>query len=317
MTTLASIEIGTYTARLLVARFSNSTRKLRPLEKKRAYIRTGEGFEDSTDRYIKKEAFERTLAVLEDFLTITKKHEAVRVTAVATGAVREALNGEDLVRYIENKTGLKVKIIQGSKEAVLTAKGVASFTGSESPDTIIFDLGGGSTEFVLGDIKRPIIKSVQMGAFTLTQKFLESDPPGRKCLDDLSSYVDNTLKISFKDLEIASDNKRLIGTGGSAVTLGAMIHNIPFKKITTERVNGLSIKYDRLKDLFDNIKDLSIDDRIKVIGLDRERAGVILAGSLSIIRIMKYFNKQYLTISMSDILEGMLIDCLEGDVKYD
>jgi exopolyphosphatase / guanosine-5'-triphosphate,3'-diphosphate pyrophosphatase len=316
MTTLASIDIGTYTARLLVARVLDSTRKLQPLERKRAYIRTGDGFRHATDEIIKKEAFERTLAVLKDFLVTIKKHEADRVRAVATGVIREAVNGEDLVRYIEKNSGLNVKIIQGLEEAVLTAKGVATSTGLEGPDNIIFDLGGGSTEFVLGHIKRPILKSVPLGAFTLTQNFLASDPPIRERLDALSSFVENLLKISFRGMEIVSGKKKLIGTGGSVVALGAMCHEIPLEEITAERVNGLNVKYGSAKDLFDNIRALPMDERLKIKGLDRGRAGVILAGTLAIIRIMSFFKTQYLTVSMSDILEGLLIDCLEGETKY-
>ena len=315
MTVLASIDIGTYTARLMVALVSDSSSKLRPIERRRTYIFTGEGFDSSTRKIIKREAFERVLAALEDFLAAAGRHGAQRVIGVATGAVREAGNGEEFIRYLEKNSGVALKIITGSEEAVLTAKGVFSSMGLKGSENILFDLGGGSTEFILESTPGAIIKSVPFGAFTLTQRFLKSDPPEREYVEALSDHVDHCLELSFQGLDLGSEKKDLIGTGGSVVSLGALIHGIPLEAMNPDKMNGLKLRYEELDNVLCDIRGLNVDGRIKVTGLDRGRAEVILAGILSTSRIMKYFDARDLTVSMSDILEGLLIDEVEGDKK--
>ncbi|MFC1883648.1 hypothetical protein ACFL2O_02650 [Thermodesulfobacteriota bacterium] len=310
---MASIDLGTYTARALIALVPESDGMFLPLERKRAYIRLGEDFGYSESKTIKKEAFERTLIALNDFLASIRKHDVKKVTAVATGITREAVNGKEFIHYIRKHTGIKVEIITGRREAVLTGKGVRYSLGVDGHDLIIFDLGGGSTEFIFGPIENPSLKSVPLGALTLTQSYMESDPPDPRQLAACAGHVDDVLKNALAGMDAGHKKMKVIGTGGTVVTLGAMTHEIPVEAIDPEKLNGLRLEKDKLLGLFNRLKGLARDEKIKTKGLDPERAEVILGGFLAVIRIMEFLKAKELTVSMSDMLEGLLVDCLEGE----
>jgi exopolyphosphatase/guanosine-5'-triphosphate,3'-diphosphate pyrophosphatase len=298
---------------MLIAQVPESDRIFLPLERKRAYIRLGEGAGYSDSTKIIKEAFERTLIALNDFLSAIREHDAEKVKAVATGITREAVNGKEFIYYIREHTGIKVEIITGREEAVLTAKGVRYSSDIGGPDPLIFDLGGGSTEFISGPMDSPILKSVPLGAWGLTRNYLEPDPPGPTQLAACAGYVDKILKTAFVDADTGERERQVIGTGGTVVTLAAMCNEIPVEAIDPEKITGLRLQKDELGDLFNRVKGLAMDERCRIKGLDPERADVILGGFLAVIRIMEFLKTKELVVSMSDILEGLLVDCLEGE----
>jgi exopolyphosphatase/guanosine-5'-triphosphate,3'-diphosphate pyrophosphatase len=311
--TLASIDIGTHTARLLVASKSGPQGFLRPLFRKRAYIRLAAGFDYSGKKTIQSSAIDRTLAVLEDFSFSIRKFNPYSVNAVATGVVRQAINRNEFLSRICQRTGIRVRVVTGNEEARLTMKGVLHGLGIKASPFFIFDLGGGSTEFLLGGEGMTAIRSLPLGAVILTQEYLQSDPPEEAEIDKLSSHIDRCLEELNLGGDGGRDQCRIIGTGGTMITLAAMLYSMPDTEIIPERINGSVLKRQQIEALFNKIRALALTERLRLPGLDQGRVDVIVAGSLIVLRILNYIKSLKVVVSMSDLLEGILIDCFEGE----
>jgi exopolyphosphatase/guanosine-5'-triphosphate,3'-diphosphate pyrophosphatase len=302
----ASIDIGSHTARLLIAEKSGPQGILRPLIRKRDYIRLSEGFDRAGKRIIQPDAIDRTLDVLKDFSQSLKTFDVGSVHAVATGLFREAANRDEFLDRIYESTGIRVRTITGDEEALLTGRGVLNALDIRKEPFIIFDLGGGSTEFLSGNGGGQTVRSIPLGAGILTQAYLKADPPEKNEIHVLSTYIDQTLMESGMEEVGWGDVYLVVGTGGTVTTLGAMTHRVPVEDITPEVINGLTIERSQIEGLFYRLRNLTLEERAKLPGLDTGRAGVIVAGSLIVIRILHFFKSFQLTVSMSDLLEAVL-----------
>ena len=309
----AAIEIGTHTARLLIAPDPGQSGNPGALARKRAYIRLSEDFDYSEKKIIQSDSTNRTLNVLQDFLCDIKAFNVRSIHAIATGVVREAINRDEFLGRIYEETGIRVKLITGDEEALLTAKGVLHALGVQTSPFLIFDLGGGSTEFFFGGKDTPSVKSTPLGAVILTKGYLKSDPPKRTQVDVLSGYIDRTLEKSSLEFTRKDEQIYVVGTGGTVTTLALMHHGISTKEASAKRINGLTLKRKQIEALFDKLSAMNFEDRVKLPGLDKGRAGIVLAGSLVVIRILHFLKALELTVSMSDLLEGILIDNTEGE----
>jgi exopolyphosphatase/guanosine-5'-triphosphate,3'-diphosphate pyrophosphatase len=302
----ASIDIGSHTARLLIAEKSGSQGILRPLIRKRDYIRLSEGFDRAGKRIIQPDAIDRTLDVLRGFSRSLKTFDVGSVHAVATGLFREAANRDEFLDRIYESTGIRVRTITGDEEALLTGRGVLNALDIRKEPFIIFDLGGGSTEFLSGNGGGQTVRSIPLGAGILTQAYLKADPPEKNEIHALSTQIDQILTESGMEEVGAGDVYLVVGTGGTVTTLGAMSHSVSVEDITPEVINGLTLERSQIEGLFDRLRNLTLEERAKLPGLDPGRAGVIVAGSLIVIRILHFFKSFQLTVSMSDLLEAVL-----------
>ena len=310
---MASIDIGSHTARLLVAQNRGVSGLLVPLARKRAYIHLAQGFGRSGNKIIQASAIDQTLKVLGDFLDCIKGFDVQSVHAVATGVVRQASNNEKLLDQIYKHTGIRVRLISAADEALLSSKGLLHSLNLQGNPFLLFDLGGGSTEFLFENKDVPIINSIPLGAVTLTEEYIRSDPPEEEELGRLSRHIDEVLKGVRLLRSKAMDYCVMVGTGGTVTTLAAIAYRICLKGISPDQINGLILEKQQVEALFGHIKKLSVEQRLSLPGMVRERAEVILAGCLAVIRILHYFGSSQLTASMSDLLEGILIDYIEGE----
>jgi exopolyphosphatase/guanosine-5'-triphosphate,3'-diphosphate pyrophosphatase len=263
--------------------------------------------EKTGHKVIGSTAIGRALNAMEGFSRLMEDHSVRTVHAVATGAVREAHNRDEILGRIYERTGILVRPISGSEEALLTGKGVREALNIRAGPYLIFDLGGGSTEFLLGRKEGHTVRSIPLGALALTREFLISDPPKEEELEALSGRMDEALR-QVPGADPDSGPLTMAGTGGTVTTLGAMLHAIPVEDISPERMNGLILERRQLDGLSREMRNLSLDQRARLPGLDRERADVILAGVLLVMRILDFFQSPKLVVSLSDLLEGLLID---------
>jgi exopolyphosphatase/guanosine-5'-triphosphate,3'-diphosphate pyrophosphatase len=284
-----------------------------PLARKRAYIRLAEGLSQSEKKDIPSVAIDRTLNVLKNFSGCLKRFRVHSVNAVATGVIREAPNRDQFLDRIYEETGIRVRAITGVEEAYLTAKGALQALNMYTDPFAVFDLGGGSTEFFIGSEGTRVALSVPLGAMLLTKRYFGSDPPGEAAVEALSNHVDQCLIDADLNVPGARDLSLLVGTGGTVATLAAMLHGISLGDIAADRINGLVLKRRKIEALFSEIKTLSLDARLKLPGLDKGRADVILAGCLTVIRILYFFKALQLRASLSDLLEGILVEKLKGE----
>ena len=310
---IASIDIGSHTARLLIARRIEGHGLFQPLIRKRAYIRLAEGFDDSGKEIIRPEAVDRTIVALRYFASMAEIFDVHKINAVATGVMRRAANRETLINLIYEQTGIKTTIVSGEKEARLTGEGALHCLDINRGPLIIFDLGGGSTEFIFINEENTSVRSVPLGAMLLTQRFLTSDPPEIEELEAIKTHVNEVLEKAFPENAYTGNDYLMAGTGGTVTTLSAMIHHIEIKNISPGRMNGLILRREGIEDLFTRIKTMAFGDRLKLPGMDQGRADVILAGSVVVISILHFFKIFQMVVSLSDLLEGILIDYLQGE----
>ena len=312
-TNMASVDIGSHTARLLVAQKTGPPGYYRPLLRKRAYTRLAEDFQMPTKGALQPEAMERALKSLTSFASITEEYGVASIQAVSTGVVREASNRDEFLRLIYESTGIEAKAISGEKEARLTEKGVRHAMQLGPGPSVIFDLGGGSTEFIYGEHEARKVKSVPLGAMVLSQKYLISDPPHNRRLEALAKELDRLLRVSLSEHAILENEGILVGTGGTVTTLAAMIYRMDAKEISPERMNGLILEGEQLKELLARIKIMTTEERAKLPGLEWGRADVIPAGCVTAIRILHFLKCTRMLVCLSDLLEGILIAYLKGE----
>ncbi len=291
---------------MLVSQWTEDTGILRPLIRRRAYIRLAKNFEIDEARSIKPEAMERTLRVLDDFVRSARELKVRNILAVATGLVREADNKDHFLSAIERGTGIRVRVVSGEEEAFLTGLGVVHGLHLGRQSFAVFDLGGGSTEFVIEEGGERRLLSLPLGAAICTERYLNSDPPEDKQIKALESEVSETLRRAFGHLEIGE--KLLIGTGGTVTTLAAIIHGIRVDDISPQRMDGLALTMEDLEALFQRMKTMSTQERVDLLGVDQGRAEVVVAGCLIVVSLMRFLGSVRLTVSISDLLEGILID---------
>jgi exopolyphosphatase/guanosine-5'-triphosphate,3'-diphosphate pyrophosphatase len=310
--TLASIEIGTNSIRLLIARIHGRDGELRTVLRKRSLTRLGEGFGTHGPGALTQEAMARSIEVLKGFLSLASQQGVSSPLMVATGVVRRATNRDAFVDMITQNLNTTITVISGQKEADLTWKGVTGFLEGGAAADLIFDLGGGSTEYILRNGEERKVLSLDMGAVTLSEEYPTSDPPTDSEIQNLTGSIDKEFKRCLEPWKAKIRGRPfIIGTGGTVVTLAAMVHGIEVSELG-ETINGLVIQAEALQSLIEAMKGMPAADRLKLKGLEPGREDSIMAGTLFVAKVMEYFHADEIMASYSDILEGILVDYREG-----
>jgi exopolyphosphatase/guanosine-5'-triphosphate,3'-diphosphate pyrophosphatase len=307
MNPLASIEIGTNSIRMLIAEKGISENTLKPILRKRVITRLGKNFNKKEARIIEPEPMSRSISVLRDFFDIARQLDIPSPIVVATGVVREARNRNNFIALIDKKLGHTVKVITGEEESCLICKGVLSSLGRRREPLVIFDCGGGSTEFIWTNNKKGGTISINCGAVILTDDYLSTDPPSYEEIYRLIKYIDNKFKVELQYIkELCKGTFSLVGTGGTVINLAAMIHGVRETEFD-EKLNGLIIKRKDIELLFTTMKAMPKEERLNINGLEPGREDIIVAGTLMVMKIMDYFEKDEIIISYADLLEGILL----------
>lgn len=314
--TLASIDIGTNTFRLLISDLDDNG-VLHPKLLKREITRLGGGF--AADRALTEESMARGLSTLSAFSKLLREHGVKRVRAVATSVVREAENGRDFISLVKDKTGLDVEVIGGEEEASLALKGVLSCVNPKSRYALVFDIGGGSTEYILSDVNTPVYsESLKLGVVHATEAFLRSDPPKEDEIERISSHVverltpfkDNLANRELSDrLPPRNSDITLIGTAGTITTLAAMDQGL--ETYDPSRINNHILSYDTVKSLFNIMLPLTLSERRRLKALEGGREDLIIAGTIIVLKTMEVFGFEKMLVSDGGLLEGVLVDMVE------
>jgi len=311
---IASLDIGSHTTRMLIAECTGSQRIFSALARKRLYTHLGEGFRGNEKGDLTEGAVERTSEAIKKFVVSARKLGVDEFRAVSTGVTRMAGNKRYLLDSVKKTAGIDVEIISGEREAALTRRGVVYGSGMVGSDShVIFDLGGATTEFIWGGEDDLRIKSLPLGALVLTQDFIDSDPPQQDTVLIISAEVERILERGLSLEKKRPGDIRLTGSGGTATTLAAIINRIGVREIIPERINGLVLDLDKIEHFINRVKSIPVSGRQKIKGMEKGRAEVILAGALAVSGIMHFFNSVRLTVSYSDILEGILISFILGE----
>ena len=300
---IASIDIGTNTFRLLVSE-PNRGNSLKKLYIEREITRLGEGLSPGR-MLINPNAIDRSLKALSGFSLKIKEYGVGKLRAVATSAVRESANGQEFVKRVKEETGIPVEVISGDEEARLTVMGVLSSVKFDTPDCLIFDIGGGSTEYVYvkeGDITD--ITSTGLGVVRLTEQYLGNDTDTDSDLTLLSAHIDEKISEGLSSLPATGGkNLTLIGTAGTPTTLAAI--ELRLTRYNPALVNNFTLTREMVEGTLSRLMEIPKSERINVPGLEKGREDLIISGIVIVLKTMERFSSDAMVVSDSGLLEGI------------
>lgn len=305
MKKIAAIDIGTNSMRLLLCEYDR--RHFGHKEKHLIVTRLGQGLSGSG--VISQEAIDRNIKALKIFKEKADQFGAQEIIAIATSAVRDAENRKEFLEKAKQYTGIDINVITGETEAVLGITGVTSDLSAEVENILVIDIGGGSTELVLGNANGiRYATSINAGTVRMTEKFINSHPMAKNEIEKLNNNLKQLFEEPIRQLKSMAI-KKTIAIGGTATTMAAIYHSLCIYDPTI--VHNTVIAFDYLQDLLEELKNMSLEQRYDVKGLQKERADVIPAGMIIMLHIMKNLGITDFTASENDNLEGAVIKLIQ------
>jgi exopolyphosphatase/guanosine-5'-triphosphate,3'-diphosphate pyrophosphatase len=299
MTRLAAIDIGTNSTKMTVADVDERG-QVSVLSEESDVTRLGEGVDQS--KRLSAAAMHRTLDAIVRFAEKARNQGASEVLAAGTSALRDASNGPDFLAVANARAGVKIEIITGDREAQLAYAAVRSdpslLLGAEA-SLLVFDIGGGSTELILGDangVGRH--KSLNIGAVRLTERFLHSDPPTQDEVDQAAHYAEELLNTFAAPDAIPV----VAGIGGAAVNIASVTQG------GQGDVHGATLSAADVQSALQRFRSVPLSERRSIPGLEPKRADVIIAGALILDRLLALFGADHLVVSVRGLRYGLLAD---------
>jgi exopolyphosphatase / guanosine-5'-triphosphate,3'-diphosphate pyrophosphatase len=305
MSVVASVDLGTNSTRILVARPTDG--RLEALDRQSTITRLGQGV--GASGRLAPEAVERTLACLRGYRKILERHGVERVRVTATSASRDAANREEFFDAVEALIGTRPELLSGDEEGRLSFRGA---TGELDPATgpfLVVDIGGGSTEFIVGTERVEGVISVDIGCVRLTEKFLHHDPPQPEELSACISLADAYLDDVVREIPAASDARTLVGLAGTVTTVAAV--EIGLETYDRDRIHHFHLTHEAAEDVFRTLATESRADRIHNPGLEEARADVIVGGCCVLVALFRHFVFDEMIVSEADILDGLALGLLD------
>ena len=306
MTTVASIDMGTNSTRVLVAR-PDAAGKLDILDRRMTITRLGQDV-GSTGR-LADAAVERTLACLRDYRKILDEHQVDRVRVAATSASRDAANRDEFFDATEAVVGTRPELLSGEEEGRMSFLGATGDLDPSRGPFLIVDIGGGSTEFIVGTDRVEGVMSVDVGCVRMTEKFLEHDPPQPEELTTCISFIDAHLEDVAREIPAVADARTLVGVAGTITTVAAV--EIGLAVYDRDRIHHFHLTRDAAEDVFRTLATEPYDRRIHNPGLEKARADVIVGGCCVLVALFRRFGFDEMIVSEADILDGLALSLLE------
>ena len=306
MSKIASIDIGTNTVRMLVLE-TEPGGELREIGQERAITRLGEGV--GTRRRLLEHRMQGTLSVLAKFCDRCREHEPITIRAVATSAVREADNRDDFLNRVRTELDLEVEVIPWKDEARLMIEGVLWRLPDAEKAMLVFDIGGGSTEFILArncEIAAAI--GTSLGTVRLTEKFIFHHPIVEEEYRALEEHLRRELNLIKEELSVFPF-EMLVGTAGTVTTLAAIDGGVfPYDP---EKVHGRMLSLDRVEKILADLKGKSLEERVAMKTMEKGREDLIIAGGALVLEIMRIFECDLLAVSEYGLREGIVLDAMK------
>jgi len=302
MTRVAAIDMGTNSTRLLVADVDGPGRdaKLVTVERRTQITRLGQGVD--RDRRLHPDAIERVLAVLREYRAVIDDLGAERVRATATSAARDAGNRDALFDPAEELLGARPELLEGVDEARLEFTG-ATANLSEPGPYLVVDVGGGSTEFIVGTDEPEGLYSLDIGCVRLTEQFLHSDPPTPEELSQAVSVVRDQIAEVARTIPKSWDAPTLIGTAGTVWTLAAIELGVDAAR--SDVIDHFRLTRAAAEEVFRTLATEAVDQRRHNPGLEPGRVDVIVGGAIVVVSVMRHWGFESLLVSEADILDGL------------
>jgi exopolyphosphatase/guanosine-5'-triphosphate,3'-diphosphate pyrophosphatase len=308
----AVIDVGTNSIKLLVADVAG--RNVQPVHEESRQTRLGKGFYET--QQLQTEAIARTAEAVAEFAKTAREHKTVAIRVIATSAARDAVNADELTSAIQRASGLKVEIISGDREARWAFQGVTTDMELANAPLLLLDVGGGSTQFILGQAERThFAQSFPVGAVRLLEKFPHSDPPTRAeftaCRDWIKNFLHDEVRPGLEPaLRRESGSKpgaiQLVGTGGTTSILARI--ELKLDRYDRERMEATRLSLERVKAHRKRLWSLPLTERKEITGLPKLRADVILTGVLIYEVVMEVFGFKLLRVSTRGLRFAAVMD---------
>jgi exopolyphosphatase/guanosine-5'-triphosphate,3'-diphosphate pyrophosphatase len=295
---VAAVDCGTNSTRLLVSDGGRTVERLMRI------TRLGFGV-DATGR-LAPEAIERTVDVLREYRGVMDHLGVERVRMTATSAARDAANRDDFFTAAEQVVGVRPELLSGDEEGRLSFAGATAELDPESGPFLVVDIGGGSTEFVVGEggAEPWGVVSVDMGCVRLTEQYLHGDPPTGEELSQAISVVYAHLEDVERELPAVKDTATFVGLAGTVTTVAAVEIGLP--EYDRDRLHHFVLTRAAAEDVFRTLATEARADRIHNPGLEQARADVIVGGAAILVAVMRRFNFDQCLVSEADILDGLV-----------
>jgi exopolyphosphatase/guanosine-5'-triphosphate,3'-diphosphate pyrophosphatase len=303
---VAAIDCGTNSTRLFIVDAQGN-----PLERQMRITRLGEGV-DATGE-LSKEAVDRCLTVLTEYRRVMDGFNVVRSRLVATSAARDASNGNDFLKAAGEVTGTEPELLEGTGEARLSMAGAVSDLDAANGPFMILDIGGGSTEMVVGsgpDDPDLAMVSMQIGCVRISERFLDSDPPSRDELDAAQATVGQLLDQAITDEPRFLSARRLVGLAGTITTLASLAMGLD--DYDRDRIHHAVLTASDVRLWYQTLAAEVAEARLDRAGMVPGREDVIVGGALILDAVMERFGFDDCLVSEADILDGMVAGLLGG-----
>jgi exopolyphosphatase/guanosine-5'-triphosphate,3'-diphosphate pyrophosphatase len=304
---IAAIDMGTNSFHLVIVQVKeNGTFKV--VDREREVIRLGSS-EGKDLSFISAEEMNKAIIIMRRFKKLAEYYKA-KVQAVATSAVREARNGDDFIRSVKDLTSIKVEIINGKNEAELIFSGVNKALAISDKKTLCIDIGGGSTEIILGkNGKSEFAESIKIGSVRYTKKFFPdyvlTDESIRECEQCIEQELKSNPGINFsKKFELA------VGASGTIQAVSAMINYYRLGK-RAKTLNGFLFTKGELFKITDLVlANKTLQERLKIKGIEEKRADILPAGLIILRKLFELFKIENMTISDFALREGLILKAI-------
>ena len=301
----AAVDSGTNSTRLLVFDAAGGE-----VARRSTVTRLGQGV-DATGR-LDPDALQRTLDVVADYRDrwVAAGVDPADVRIAATSAVRDADNRDDYVARVVELTGVHPEVVTGEDEARLSYRGAVSRLEVVHP-TLVCDVGGGSTELVVGDATGVVAAhSMQVGSVRVTERCLADDPPTAEQVRQGRTMVDEALDAGVDALARAGADltavRTVVAVAGTATTIGALHAHLDDP--TDPAVHGHHVPADELADWADRLLGMPVADRADLPGVEAGREDVIAAGALVLDHVLRRSGADRVVVSLADNLDGLVLD---------
>ncbi len=297
---IAALDLGTNTFLCLIVEVEQG-RILRVLSDQARVVRLGQGVHQNRQFHV--EALARADACLADYAAEIRRHSVDRIVAAATSAARDVSNGYELLR-IGARNGMQIEIISGQREAECTYWGTVGCQLDSEALVGIIDVGGGSTEFIVGDANGILKKiSVDVGSVRMTEQFITGHPISFAEMQKMQAQIHCQLEKVRSDFAKLKPNK-IIAVAGTPTTLAALDQAKPFDPIY---VDGYQISVTKLKYWEEQLAEMTIQQRQALVGMDSARADVIVAGTMALRMGCEALGLEQMRVSIRGLRYGLAL----------
>jgi exopolyphosphatase/guanosine-5'-triphosphate,3'-diphosphate pyrophosphatase len=292
----AAIDIGSNSTNLLIVDQSGKT-----LERIVRSTRLGANL--ATTGALSTDAIQRTLDCLSEYESLIKQHKVLRRRTVATAACRVANNTNQFFAEVKKISGAEPELISGEIEGALSFVGATSAL-DEKMSTLVVDIGGASTELMVGTETLDFAVSLPFGAVNLTEAELHRDPPRPEELTNAISLVSDAVDDVAHNYPLIGHVERVVGVAGTIVTVAAV--EVGQKTFDPSALHKLKLSREAIEDVFRTLATEPLSDRVFNPGLPRDRADIIVGGCCVLVAVMRRLQISELTVSQYNLLDGLI-----------